>query len=49
MNPAPKYDIKNKINTKRSNAKTNTNKHSGIIINEAKSIKPVIEKGKKKE
>ncbi len=49
MNPAPKIDIKAKINNKRAYTKINTNIHSGIIITEAKSIKKVIEKGKKKE
>ena len=48
MIPAPKYDIKNKIITKRINTEPNTIRPSGITINETKTISKGIEKGKKK-
>ena len=48
MIPAPKYDIKNKIITNRSNTEANTIRPSGIAINDTKTISKGIEKGKKK-
>ena len=48
MIPAPKYDITDKIIKKRINTEASTIRPSGTTIAETKTIRKVIEKGKKK-